>query len=144
MTTRHLDYFDSPYGRIHNPAVQTRPDGSDLIFPYHNHADPQMKSLHHHLYWDSKRENTIGLAYTQHKQNKFSREFHIDRGKGWESIGRTESFNSLKDLDTAKRVAAAERFSQQMAMRLAISQIERKQPSQNIAPERSNSQFEHR
>lgn len=147
MVRRKISYFDTPHGRIWNMEVETRPDESDLLFPYPNHPDPQMRGLHHHLYWDSKRENTIGLAYTrQNEQGNAWREYFIDRGEGWELTGCTELYNSLKEMNQAfqakRDIKAAERFSQYLAVRIAISQINRTQLERGVAPEIGDSYFD--
>lgn len=139
--------LNGPYGKIWEANVKTRPDGSDLLFPHPNHSNLSMRGLHHHLYWDSKRENTIGLAYTYHdKQGEFRREFYIDKGEGWETAGRTDSYSSLKELNQAlqarRDIKAAERFSQYLAVRLAINELNQDQPICPVLPERSDSHFE--
>lgn len=146
MQRKNLSNFNSPHGQIRNLEVETRPDRSDLLYPYPNHPDPQMRGLHHHLYWDSKRENTIGLAYTCcDEQGKAWREYYIDRGADWELLDRTDSYNSLKEMNQAfqakRDIKAAERFSQYLAVRLAICELDREQPERNVTPEIGDSYF---
>jgi len=106
-----------------------------------------LRGLHHHLYWDSKRENTIELASTCcDEQGKAWREYYIDRGEGWEFTGRTDSYNSIKEMNQAfqanRDIKAVERFSQYLAVRLAISQLDCEQPDRNVVPERGDSYFD--
>lgn len=83
--------FSTPYERLSNVLVLERrkgekpgngKDGDDsLIFPYHDDPDPQKKTFHHHLYFDSRRPEVLGLRYR--KLNEAD-EFWIDCGFGWE------------------------------------------------------------
>lgn len=79
---KKIDFFDGPYGRI-KVAVKEKPNKDDsLLFPYYDDPDPNKKSIHHHLYFDSKRKGVMGIAY--HSDITNSREYWIDDGYGWQ------------------------------------------------------------
>ncbi|XWK89954.1 MAG: hypothetical protein U7127_07745 [Phormidium sp.] len=148
MTKEHLSYFDDPHGRIWNLEVETLSDKyeSDRLYPYPNDPDPEMRGVHYRLCWDSKRENTIALHIDRKdEQGKWRREYYIDQGHGWENMGSTESYNSRKELEQSlqagRDIKAAERFAQYLAVRIAVSKIDREQPDRNITPEIGESYF---
>ncbi|MCL1466629.1 CFI-box-CTERM domain-containing protein [Argonema galeatum] len=125
---KYLSYFDGPHGRIRDLRVENLKDGSQLLIPFHNDPDEQKKKLHHHLYFDSKTDNAIGIAYiAQDRQGKWRKEYWIDEGYGWRDGDRrhSESYDSLEELYDAfkarREIRKAREFATYLAARLAIS-----------------------
>ncbi|MFB2918106.1 MULTISPECIES: CFI-box-CTERM domain-containing protein [Aerosakkonema] len=125
---KYLSYFDGPHGRIRDIRVENLKDGSQLLIPFYNDSDPQKRKLHHHLYFDSKTDNAIGIAYiTQDRQGKWRKEYWIDEGYGWKGGDRkhSDSYDSLEELYAAfkakREIRKAREFAQYLAVRLAIT-----------------------
>ena len=132
-----LNNFNTPYGKINNARATMRPDGSDIITPFPNHADKDLRGLHHHLYLDSQRKDTIGLGYTRQHDGKTWREYYLDKGNGWEKDLNPKhdriKYNSVRERNRATSERAAERAHRRKANSLSIRKALKANPEQQTS-----------